>query len=113
MQTLWDLFGQEASIGSEAPNARASDPQSSHEANAKIRANRGLAGMVLKAVQTIQDASGATDDAILEWIEASSGKRQQRNVIARTRGLLERDGFLVRVSESPRVAVIVAEGLTT
>ena len=112
MKTLWDAFEEEASIGGEAPNARTGDPQSSHEANEKIRKNRGLAKMILEAVQTIQVTTGATDDAILELVEARSGKRQQRNVIARSRGLLERDGLLVRVAEHPRVAVVLREGLT-
>lgn len=34
-----------------------------------------------------------TDDQITEWIERRLGRRQQRNVIARSRGLMERDGW--------------------
>ena len=34
-----------------------------------------------------------TDDHITEWVERRLGRRQQRNVIARTRGLMEREGW--------------------
>lgn len=34
-----------------------------------------------------------TDDNITEWCERQTGRRHQRNVVARTRGLLEVDGW--------------------
>lgn len=34
-----------------------------------------------------------TDDHITEWVERRLGRRQQRNVIARTRGLMEKEGW--------------------
>lgn len=38
-------------------------------------------------------SSPVTDDHITEWIERFTQRRQQRNVIARTRGLLEKAGW--------------------
>ena len=40
-----------------------------------------------------------TDDDITEHCERVTGRRFQRNVIARTRGLMERDGWFVPVPD--------------
>jgi hypothetical protein len=48
---------------------------------------------------------GVTDDDLLGYIETRTAKRQQRNVIARARGLLEREGLFQRVP-GDRVSVI-------
>jgi hypothetical protein len=90
------------------PLARSSDPQSSHLANKAIAENKTLAEWVLIAVRDITFCIGvtcATDDQILEYIENATHKRQQRNVIARARGILERDSKLMRVQSEPRVGV--------
>lgn len=90
------------------PLARTHDPLSSHMANKAIAENKTLAEWILIAVRDITFCIGvqfATDDDILEYIEKAIGKRQQRNVIARARGLLERDGRLMRVQSHPRVGV--------
>lgn len=42
---------------------------------------------------TVENTCPVTDDHITEWVEQYTGRRQQRNVIARTRGLLEREGW--------------------
>lgn len=93
------------------PLARSTDPQSSHLANEAIVKNRPLAEWILEAVRDITFCVGvtcATDDQILEYIENAQRKRQQRNVIARARGILERDGKLMRVQSEPRVGVRIA-----
>jgi len=95
----------------DAPMARTSDPLSSHIANRNIKNNVTLADNILCAVRNIYAQTpsvGVTDDQILEFVEALTQKRQQRNVIARARGLMESDGVLERVSntDSKRVAVV-------
>jgi hypothetical protein len=40
-----------------------------------------------------------TDDDITDWCERQTGRRHQRNVIARTRGLLEVDGWFLAVPD--------------
>ena len=90
------------------PLARSHDPLSSHEANEAIANNKTLAEWILVAVRDITFCIGvtcATDDQILEYIEKAQNKRQQRNVIARARGILEREGKLMRVQSEPRVGV--------
>ena len=101
-------------IGADAPNARTSDPLSSHLANIRIRTNKTLKDLVLWAtlamsVDDFQDPKHLqhiNDDMLLIWIEDKTRKRQQRNVLARTRGLLERDGLISRVGTSPRVTYV-------
>lgn len=91
------------------PLARSSDPLSSHIANDAIRKDRKLSDLILEAVENQYWTWRApvTDDQILVWIEDVTKRRQQRNVIARARGLLEREGLLVRVETVPRVAVVL------
>lgn len=97
-------------IRTDAPMARTTDPVSSHIANSNIKNNVTLADNIICAVRNIYAQTpgfGVTDDQILEFVEALTQKRQQRNVIARARGLLERDGLLERIPSinNSRVAV--------
>lgn len=106
----------ELPLGADTPNARTTDPISSHLACAAIRKNRILADYVIWGVVLLSTApsdSGrkpVTDDDLLDYVEQQTRKRQQRNVIARTRGLLEKDGFFVRVP-GDKVQVIPSEQL--
>lgn len=101
-------------IGADAPNARTSDPLSSHLANIRIRTNKTLKDLVLWATlaMSVDDMTNPqflnhiNDDMLLVWIEDKTRKRQQRNVLARTRGLLERDGLICRIGTSPRVTYV-------
>ena len=96
--------------GDNPPLARTHDPLSSHIANSHIKADKRLADLIIEAVEELYCTVdiGITDDEIHDYVEQATNKRQQRNVIARARGLLERDGRLVRIETSPRVAVIPA-----
>lgn len=97
----------ELPIGGAAPNARSSDPISSHLANHSIRNNKTLVAYVIEAVQVLSRSQvGVTDDDILAYVETATERRQQRNNLARTRGLLERDGWFARLPDRPRVTVI-------
>ena len=93
----------ELPLGGNAPTARSTDPISSHLACAAIRQNKTLADLVIQGVVVLSNVAAdsgrlpVTDDDLLCYVESMTNKRQQRNVIARTRGLLERDGFFVRV----------------
>lgn len=93
------------------PMARSHDPLSSHIANSAIKNDRKLADLILEAVDVLyrQWGESVNDDQILVYIEWETKRRQQRNVIARARGLLEREGKLVRVETVPRVAVVIAK----
>ena len=73
--------------------ARVSDPLSSHATVASIDADVGLAQAIMR------QAFGTFDDTDLEQ---RLGHRWQRNVIARARGRLERDGAFVRVGPVSR-----------
>lgn len=95
-------------LGGDAPNARTSDPHGSHITNARLRADRGMAKHVIEAVKEIHSViqRPVSDDDIWYHLEDTLGVRLQRNNIARTRGLLERDGWFIRVETKPRVRVI-------
>ena len=77
-----------------------------HDQGMKFRI--ALATVMLSEVQTWPvEGSGyvtvhtepVTDDAITEWMEHRFGRRYQRNVIARTRGLMEQAGWFVQVPD--------------
>lgn len=95
----------ELPIGKGSPNARNTDPISSHYAVKAMRTNITLADLVIGGVfvcSTVRDEDGfkyvpVTDDQILEYAENTSRRRHQRNVIAKVRGMLEKDGFFVRI----------------
>ena len=83
-------------------SARRSDPTSSHRAVQAIVRNGSLAEHIIRYAVTWTyrfGADGLTDDDFLAYIERRTGRRQQRNVIARARGRCERDGYLVRVED--------------
>ena len=79
-----------------APLARTSDPSSSHIANAKIAADATLAQHIEHAARSLLP-QWFDDTDLLVLVERQTGRRQQRNVIARSRGLMERDGKFERV----------------
>lgn len=102
-----DLFSQPS------PLARTHDPISSHKANLAIAKDGTLARHICDGVlhiHTISPLDGVTDDDLLGYIETRTAKRQQRNVIARARGLLEREGYFTRVP-GDRVSVIPTQRL--
>lgn len=76
-------------------HARMGDPTSSDVAVKAIVNNRGLQENVLLAAQSLHPAL-FDDTDLMMWVELHTQRRQQRNVIARARGRLERDGELVR-----------------
>lgn len=79
-------------------HARKGDPIGSHLTIASICADVSLATLILWAV-TIHTDEGqpATDDDVIQLMEARTKRRFQRNVIARARVRLERENELVRV----------------
>lgn len=80
-----------------ASPARSGDPIGSHLAVASITADADLASLVLWAAGFQNpDRTPVTDDDVLELVEARTKRRFQRNVLARARGRLERDGLLER-----------------
>ena len=87
-----DIFGDEHDLA-ELGHARALDPESSHTTVRSIVRDKTLAADILRAVVRIyQDNHGAslTDDDVLWLLQTSNPERRfQRNVIARSRGLLE------------------------
>lgn len=108
----------ELPIGKGTPNARTTDPISSHYAVKAMRTSITLADLVIGGVfvcSTIKDENGfryepVTDDQILEYAEQTSRRRHQRNVIAKIRGLLEKDGFFTRIP-GDKVQVIPSQEL--
>lgn len=80
-------------------HARKSDPVSSHLAVGAIGKDWSLRDLVVRAARELE-AEGIevwSDSELWLWVERLSGRRQQRNVVARARGLVERDGLFERV----------------
>lgn len=78
------------------PGARTSDPLGSHEALASITKWQGLREAILMAAQTF-DPAPFDDGDLTEYINHIWSTGVQRNVVARSRGILEREGKLVRI----------------
>jgi hypothetical protein len=91
-----------------SPTARITDPASSHLTVASLGKDGTLKRQVLDAAyqatafRAYADPAAFDDDDLLLNIEANTGRRHQRNVIARTRGLLETDGWFERIGLYPR-----------
>lgn len=83
----------------DTPHARRTDAISSHLALQALGRAQSLKTHVITAALILEDPFGTCwcDTELTEKIEAITGKRQQRNVIARTRGLLEQDGWIEKV----------------
>ena len=80
-------------------HARMGDPRSSEDTVRSIAADRTLAELILFHGRRL----GRFDDTdLLEAIEDDTGRRHQRNVIARARGLLEPSGDIVRIGPISR-----------
>ena len=78
-------------------HARLSDPVSSEYTVASIGRDTSLRRLVMNAVIECYEPGGCvTDDVVLTHIELRQQRRFQRNVLARTRGLLENEGWLAR-----------------
>ena len=80
-------------------HARKTDPYTSDKALKAIAHDGTLMGWIWHLAVVYRDEYHQFfNDSILTWeIEDRSGKRQQRNVIARSRGLLEDAGMLRQV----------------
>jgi hypothetical protein len=102
----------ELSLEPNSPDARTFDPPSSHQAVRRIRTDKGLAKLALQAIRDAYAVNGntsVTDDDLLERAERISGVRQQRNVLAKVRGVLEENGYVQRVPSDDRVRYIPIE----
>lgn len=75
-------------------HARRSDPLSSHLTVQSLGRDRSLKAVVVAAALELGTFN---DTELTDKIEELTGRRQQRNVIARTRGLLEADGWFDRI----------------
>lgn len=85
----------------EDPHARRSDPSSSHIAVAAIAADAKLVEQIRHAARRLHP-SLFDDTDLVQLVEDQTGRRQQRNVIARSRGLMEYAGEFVRVGVRKR-----------
>ena len=84
------------------PHARITDPISSERAVAAIAVNDTLKEHILYAAKRLHPVY-FDDTDLLELVEEQTERRQQRNVIARSRGLMERDGIFDRVGMIRRI----------
>lgn len=88
----------------DAPHARRSDPLSSHLTVQSLGRDTALKARVVIAAMRLDLDAGhdeINDTMLTAAIEQATGRRQQRNVIARTRGLLEQDGWFERIGMWP------------
>jgi hypothetical protein len=69
-------------------------PRSSEATVRSIATDRNLADLIIEAGASFVEFD---DTDLLEAIEEKTGRRHQRNVIARARGLLEPSGRIIRV----------------
>lgn len=77
------------------PHARRTDPYTSDQALKAIAKDGTLMHWIWWFADIRRDLSEPFNDTQLtEWIEFATGKRQQRNVVARSRGMLEDAGLL-------------------
>jgi hypothetical protein len=78
--------------------ARVTDPVSSQLTVASLGRDTGYRMLVIDAVHrfTCAHSCSVTDDDVVTHLEQHTRRRHQRNVIARTRGLLEQEGWLER-----------------
>lgn len=83
-------------------HARLTDPLSSERAVAAIAKDSRLKDHILHAAERLYPV-WFDDTDLLELVEEQTGRRQQRNVIARSRGLMERDGVFERMGEIQRL----------
>lgn len=106
------------------PHARMTDPESSHLTLESLGKDTSynwrifdcvvrLAGVFRHGDELIYRA--VTDDAILEAMERKYGRRYQRNVIARQRGIIRELGWIERVNdvESPITGRFVVAHIPT
>lgn len=80
----------------EPPHARRSDPISSHLTLQSLGKDESLKQRVLAAAFSLEARSGGrpwNDTQLTEEVERATRKRQQRNVIARTRDLMTDAGW--------------------
>lgn len=82
------------------PDARTSDPVQSHITAASIVKDGSLKALILDAVSgRWYKFHPVTDDEVWERIEAYTGRRFQRNVIAKARIRMMREGLLMQVPD--------------
>lgn len=84
-------------------HARKGDPYTSDQALRAIARNGSLMYYIWWGARLAATLPMRTfnDTWLWEWVEASSKQRQQRNVIARARGLMEQAGLFRRVGVFP------------
>jgi hypothetical protein len=97
-------------------HARWSDPSSSDFTVKSIAADVRGRELVLAVAATFDQPW--CDTELWERTEALTGRRHQRNVLARTRGLMEEDGLIQRVGQwtfrgRPGVVHFIVPGPTT
>jgi hypothetical protein len=80
------------------PHARRSDPTSSHITVASIAKDGTMRADLLTAARSLPGPFNDTE--LWERVELQTQRRWQRNVVARTRDLMERDGIFVRLGMS-------------
>lgn len=103
----------------QTPHARFTDPAQCDEVVKSLVEDGSYKALVIAAVLANHvhgGWTGVTDDMIWDWIEQATRRRHQRNVIARTRGILEHEEVLIRqpdrvVGGTHRVAVAHREWL--
>ena len=84
-------------------HARYTDPIQSDITVKSLGKDTSLKSLIYRTVELLQHphdmTKGVTDDTITMWLENKTGRRFQRNVIARTRGLMENENLLMRVHD--------------
>jgi hypothetical protein len=80
------------------PHARRTDPYTSDKALKAIAKDTTLMASIWEAMRYARSLNAyANDTYITERIEQQTNTRQQRSVVARSRGLLEQAGMIRRV----------------
>lgn len=101
---LWDAAPQMTPEQSAATvvhlprvHARRTDPYTSDQALKAIAKDGTLMSLIWKYANVYRSRGPFNDTQMAMWIEVATERRQQRNVIARARGLMEDAGLFRQV----------------
>jgi hypothetical protein len=91
-------------------HARFTDPVQSDETVKSLGKDTNLKSLIYHAVLHLQGPGrnlvgdqGVTDDEIWAYLESTTGRRFQRNVLARTRGLMANDNLIYMVADTVNI----------
>lgn len=126
-QQAWTEMRLFEEAGAPEPHARAHDPESSELTVKSLGRDTGYNWRIFLAIVSLSERTElrhyddgdsiavihdrpVTDDDIVAWMERSHGRRYQRNVVARQRGIIREAGWIQPVADCFRPKHIRGNG---